>query len=51
MRLPCDHCGYVGYTGWLRDTDRWLCGLCAHRLAIAKDLALRIARAKRRTAA
>jgi len=38
----CDACGDWPASGWLRDTDRYLCGVCAHRLMVAKDLAQRI---------
>jgi hypothetical protein len=42
----CDYCGERPARMLLRDSKRWLCGVCAHRLGIAKDLARRIHRAK-----
>ncbi len=45
-RTPCDVCGQAPARMLLPDSRRWLCGVCAHRLAVATDLARRVAMAR-----
>ena len=40
----CCECHMMPARMLLPDTNRRLCGVCAHRLAVCKDLALRIKR-------
>ena len=47
----CTVCEGYPAKGILPDTFRPICGVCAHRLRVARDLAIRIATAKRKVAA
>ena len=43
----CPICGSFPARMYLPDSKRWICGVCAQRLAVARDLAKRIAIVKR----